>query len=311
MNASPLTITASIERFLQHLRLERNLSNNTVTAYGRDLNRLAEYAEQCHKIVRPSAVERQHLLDYLVHLRSSGLSDRSVARHMSSLRMWCRYLVDRGHLDDNPAALLDMPKTPQTMPDVLTPEEVERLLAVPGLANPRAIRDTAMLEILYATGMRVSELVRLAVGDIDFDRCLVRCFGKGRKERMVPIGEQARARLLHYMRDARPKLCRRPHARRLRNGPAAPMFITGTGKGMTRQGFWKLVKRYATVACIDKPISPHRLRHSFATHMLAGGADLRTVQALLGHVDIGTTQIYTKVHRQRLREVYDRYHPRA
>lgn len=311
MDASPLTIATSIERFLRHLRLERNLSNNTVTAYGRDLNRLAEYTEERHKLIRPAGLSREMLLDYLVHLRSAGLSDRSVARHMSSLRMWCRYLVDRGQLEDNPAALLDMPKTPQTMPDVLTPEEVERLLAIPGLEEPRAIRDTAMLEILYATGMRVSELVRLAVGDIDFDRSLVRCFGKGRKERMVPIGEQARARLLHYLSDSRPRICRRPLGRRLRNGPDAPLFITGTGKAMTRQGFWKLVKRYAAQACIDKPISPHRLRHSFATHMLAGGADLRTVQALLGHIDIGTTQIYTKVHRQRLREVYDRYHPRA
>ena len=311
MDASPLTIGASIERFLRHMRLERNLSNNTVTAYGRDLGRLASYADEAHKVVRPTGIHSQMLLDYLVHLRSSGLSGRSVARHMSSLRMFCRYLVDRGVLDDNPAALLDMPKSPQAMPDVLTPEEVERLLAVPGLGDARAIRDTALLEMLYATGMRVSELVRLGVGDVDFDRSLVRCFGKGRKERMVPIGEHARARLLHYLREARPRICRRPHGRRLRNGPGAPMFITGTGKAMTRQGFWKLVKRYATEAHIDKPISPHRLRHSFATHMLAGGADLRTVQALLGHVDIGTTQIYTKVHRKRLREVYDRYHPRA
>jgi len=304
-------LSVATDRFLRHMRLERNLSNNTVTAYGRDLQRLCAYLEERHNLVSATQMSRDSLVDYLVHLRGEGLADRSVARHMSSIRMWCRYLVDRGVLDDNPAAMLDMPRTPQTVPDVLTPEEVERLLAVPGTETPRALRDTAMLETLYATGVRVSELVGLAISDVDFDRSVLICMGKGRKERMVPIGEQARATLLLYVREARPRITRRSAARRLRHGPHAPLFITASGKGMTRQGFWKLVKRYARDAEIDKPISPHRLRHSFATHMLAGGADLRTVQALLGHVDIGTTQIYTKIHRERLREVYDRYHPRA
>jgi integrase/recombinase XerD len=203
-----------------------------------------------------------------------------------------------------------MPKQGRDLPDVLSQEEVLRLLAAPGTAHDRAVRDTAMLETLYATGLRVSELVNLMLSDVDFDRGLVRCIGKGRKERLVPIGEIARARLVDYLEKARPSLARGNG--RVRKGPQAQsLFLTSQCKPMTRQGFWKLVKRYALVAAIDKPISPHKLRHSFATHLLAGGADLRAVQALLGHADIGTTQIYTHVQRDRLREIYDRFHPRA
>lgn len=310
-NDKPCATEATLDRFLRHLRLERNLSTNTVTAYGRDLSRMLTWLIERHRITTPEQLDHDALIDYLMHVRSEGLSDRSVARHMSSIRMFCRYMVDRGVVVDNPAALLDLPRGTERLPDVLTPDEVERLLAIPGDATPRAIRDSAMLETLYATGMRVSELVKLGLGDVDFDRSLVMCTGKGRKQRLVPVGEHARDRLLTYLRDARPQLCRSPRARTTRRGTQASLFITSAGNGMTRQGFWKLLKRYAEQAAIDKPISPHRLRHSFATHMLAGGADLRTVQALLGHVDIGTTQIYTHVHREHLREVYDRYHPRA
>ncbi len=299
-----------LERFLRHLRLERNLSKNTVTAYGRDLRRFESFCRDQLGIEHPTRLDRQALMSYLIDLREGGLHDRSITRQMSTLRTFGRFMVDRGVIEENPAALLELPQTPRAIPDVLTPDEVARLLTMPGVTTPRGLRDTAMLEALYATGMRVSELVGMLIGDVDFDRGVVICTGKGRKERMVPIGESARQHLLSYLAEGRPQIMRSRNQRARRGGTSA-LFITSQGGAMTRQGFWKLVKRYAQQAGIEKPISPHKLRHSFATHMLAGGADLRTVQALLGHVDIGTTQIYTRVHRERLREIYDRYHPRA
>lgn len=304
------TISELSERFLRHLRLERNLSMNTVTAYGRDLARFGIFCRDQLSFSDVTRIDRAALTSYLIELREAGLHDRSITRQMSTLRSFCRYLVDRGHIEENPAALLDMPQTPRGIPDVLSPGEVSRLLLMPGLETPRGMRDTAMLETLYATGMRVSELVGMEIGDVDFDRGVVICTGKGRKERMVPIGESARQHLLLYLSGARPQILRASKARH-RRGHTSGLFITSQGKPMTRQGFWKLIKRYAEQAGIEKAISPHKLRHSFATHMLAGGADLRSVQAMLGHIDIGTTQIYTRVHRERLREIYDRYHPRA
>ncbi len=307
----PSPLAETVERFLRHLRLERNLSQNTCTAYGRDLRRFERFAHTTLRVSTPDRVDRDTLTAYLVDLRDAGLHDRSVARHMSTLRTFSRYLVEEGLLDESPAALLDMPRNPRSLPEVLSPDEVASLLAAPDVSTARGLRDAAMLETLYATGLRVSELVSLRIGDVDFDRGLVTCMGKGRKERLVPIGEQARASLLVYLADGRPFIARSAVARGRRGGHAAPLFITGQGRPMTRQGFWKLIKRYAELAGIDKPISPHRLRHSFATHLLAGGADLRAVQAMLGHADIGTTQIYTHVHRERLRAIYDDAHPRA
>ncbi len=307
----PSAIEVQIRLFLRYLRLERNMSHNTVTAYGRDLNRMLRHFNDTDGPTHPAGMNRDVLMDYLRALRQDGLQPRSVARHMSTLRSWCRFLVDRDVVEDNPAAVLDMPQTARKLPEVLSREEVDCLLKAPGLDTPRGMRDSAMLETLYATGTRVSELVHLTLDDVDFDRGVVRCLGKGRKERLVPIGEVARERLLLYLREARPFLVRSPDARGRRGGAAASLFITSQGRAMSRQGFWKLLKRYAERAGLDKPMSPHRLRHSFATHLLAGGADLRAVQALLGHVDIGTTQIYTQVHREKLREIYDRTHPRA
>lgn len=311
MTTTPNTLLQTVERFLRHLRLERNMSTNTLTAYGRDLQRMVQYMHDEMGVDRPEDLGRDLLHEYLVALRDSGLQPRSIARHMSTLRTWGHYLVDRALIEENPATLLDMPKLEQDLPDVLTTGEVERLLAAPGSTTERAVRDTAMLETLYATGLRVSELVNLKLTDVDFDRGVVRCMGKGRKERLVPIGEVARARLLGYLSEARPSLARTASGRARRSTASQALFITSQGKSMTRQGFWKLVKRHALSAGIDKSISPHKLRHSFATHLLAGGADLRAVQAMLGHADIGTTQIYTHVHRERLREIYDRFHPRA
>jgi integrase/recombinase XerD len=304
------TLALAAERYLRHLRLERNMAGNTLTAYGRDLHRLIHYLEDQLGVTAVDEMDHDTLVEYLEDLQGDGLQPRSIARHMSTLRSFCAYLIDRGLVRDNPAALLDMPRQGRDLPEVLSQDEVLRLLAAPGSDGERALRDTAMLETLYATGLRVSELVNLTLQDVDFDRGLVRCMGKGRKERLVPIGEIARARLLDYLEQARPLLAR--SATRSRRGPTVQaLFLTSQCRPMTRQGFWKLVKRYALAAGIDKPISPHKLRHSFATHLLAGGADLRAVQALLGHADIGTTQIYTHVQRDRLREIYDRFHPRA
>ncbi len=320
MNATPLprtpetrqpdSLQATVDRFLRHLRLERNMSTNTLTAYGRDLLRMVHYMDEQLGIDMAAELDRDALREYIADLHDTGLQSRSVARHLSTLRTYGHWLVDRGIVMENPALLVDLPRQEHDLPDVLTQEEVGRLLAAPGGEGERSLRDTAMLETLYATGLRVSELVSLQLSDVDFDRGLVRCVGKGRKERLVPIGEVARAHLITYLTNGRPTLVR-GNTRARKGGAPQALFVTSQCKAMTRQGFWKLVKRYAAVAGIDRPISPHKLRHSFATHLLAGGADLRSVQAMLGHADIGTTQIYTHVQRDRLREVYDRFHPRA
>jgi integrase/recombinase XerD len=305
------TVHEATQRWLRHLKLERNMSSNTLMAYSRDIGRLVRWLteQDCGDSV--TDLQRDLLVEYVHELREGGLQPRSVARHLSTLRTFGHWLVDRRLLQDNPAALLDQPRLERDLPDVLTKEEVERLLQAPGQTGDRAIRDTAMLEVLYATGLRVSELVGLTLQDIDFDRGVVRCMGKGRKERLVPMGEVAQARLMQYLEHVRPTLARSGQGRSRRSAGPQSLFLTSQCKSMTRQGFWKLVKRHALAAGIDKVISPHKLRHSFATHLLAGGADLRAVQALLGHADIGTTQIYTHVHRDRLREIYDRFHPRA
>ncbi len=306
----PGALQSAVDRYLRHLKLERNMAGNTLTAYGRDLKRFVVYLDDQHGVEDVADLDRDLLHEYLADLHADGLQPRSIVRHLSTLRNFCAWLLDRGLVGDNPAALLDTPKWNPGLPEVLSRDEIERLLAVPGAGTERAVRDTAMLQTLYATGLRVSELVHLTLHDLDLERGLLRCVGKGRKERLVPIGEVARAGLLAYLEFARPTLVR--IGQRGKRGPQPQaLFITSQCKAMTRQGFWKLVKRYAGEAGIDKPISPHKLRHSFATHLLAGGADLRAVQALLGHADIGTTQIYTHVQRDRLREVYDRFHPRA
>lgn len=304
------TLRQTVERYLRHLKLERNMAGNTLVAYGRDLKRLVDYLDEQHGVEEAADLDRDLLHEYLADLHGDGLQPRSIARHLSTLRNFCGWMLDRGVVQDNPASLLDTPKWNPGLPDVLSQAEVERLLAAPGLATERALRDTAMLQTLYATGLRVSELVNLTLHDLDLERGLLRCMGKGRKERFVPIGEVARLGLVRYLEHGRPTLVKNGMRGR-RGGAPQALFVTSQCKAMTRQGFWKLVKRFAKEAGIDKPISPHKLRHSFATHLLAGGADLRAVQALLGHADIGTTQIYTHVQKDRLREVYDRFHPRA
>lgn len=296
-------IASAINEFLAHVRLERNLARNTALAYGRDLERFRAWCDDQPGLKATTSVTAEVLAEYLSDLHDSELHGRSIARHLSSLRSFFRYLVDFGDVSDNPAALLERPTLPRPLPRVLSTEQVERLLHSPGLTSARAIRDTAMLETLYATGLRVSELCSLRLEDLDLQRGLVRTLGKGRKERLVPIGDAALVALRRYLEGPRGEL----------GGAEArqDLFVNGRGRRMTRQGFWKLLRRHADAAGIDQPISPHKLRHSFATHLLAGGADLRVVQTLLGHADIGTTQIYTQVQGERLRQVVDRHHPRG
>jgi integrase/recombinase XerD len=290
-----------IDLYLSHLRVERNLSRNTLEAYARDLRTLARYGERAGK----SSLGELTALDLNRFLLSLGrrISVRSQARLLSAVRTCYRFLVGEHVLQSDPTAEIDMPKIPRKLPEFLSVQEVDDLLARPPRDDPRGLRDAAMLEVLYATGIRVSELVSLRLDSVDHRMGIVRVFGKGRKERLVPLGEQALSVLEQYLQAARERL--------LRGRRSESLFVTARGRPMSRQGFWKNLKRYARAAGIQRNISPHKLRHSFATHLIERGADLRSVQALLGHADISTTEIYTHVNAERLRAVYDKFHPRA
>jgi integrase/recombinase XerD len=240
---------------------------------------------------------------YLLGLREAGLSPRSVARHLAAIRQFHRFLVREGHSTDDPTAHLESPRPWRRLPTVLSSEEVERLLALRVATTPQALRNHALLEVLYASGLRVSELVGLRLADLDLSVGVVRILGKGDKERLVPLGEVAVASLRAYLARGRPRLEKRL---------ACPyVFLGRHGRGLTRQTFWQLLKRYVGAAGITKRVTPHTLRHSFATHLLERGADLRSVQLMLGHADIGTTQIYTHLSRAHLKAIYDKHHPRA
>jgi integrase/recombinase XerD len=297
-----LSLDAAVDVYLDHLKVERGLSRNTIEAYGRDLSKFRAFAEE-KKLSRAGDVETRHLLQYLVTLASGKLAVRSQARALVALRGLWKHLRAERHVEKDPTADLELPRVGRPLPEVLTPAEVDELLARPDARTMRGLRDAAMLETLYATGLRVSELVALRLADVNLAEGYLSTFGKGRKQRLVPMGEQAVARVKTYLETARPGFDRG------RNAPA--LFLTHLGRPMTRQGFWKLLRGYATAAGILKPISPHKLRHSFATHLLERGADLRAVQAMLGHADIGTTQIYTHLSNARLRQVYKQHHPRA
>ena len=293
---------ARLDQFLNLLLVEKGLSAHTLDAYGRDLARYLEFLAESG-IRTPKAVTPTAILGYLGHLRESGLAPRSRARKLTAVRMFHKFLFAEGMTATNPAALIESPKAPRLLPHALSPAEVERLLAAPAGIEPRDRRDRAMLETLYATGLRVSELVGLRLSDLQLDVGYVRVFGKGSKQRIVPLGEIASDELRLYLADGRPLLAGK--------GSDPRIFLNRAGKGLTRQGFWKIIKRRAAEAGIIKDISPHTLRHSFATHLLENGADLRSVQTLLGHVDISTTQIYTQVTRERLRRIHERHHPRG
>ncbi len=289
----------AVDNFIRYLRLERGLADNTVEAYSRDLVRFTRHLDA--RGLRLEEITREHLVDYLDYLADT-LSARTLSRHISTVRHFFRHLAAEGALPSNPAQLLETPKLTRRLPEVLSPQEVERLLSQPRGNEPRALRDRAMLELLYATGLRVSELVNLELRNINLEAGFVRTFGKGAKERIVPIGEKAAQALRDYLTSGRPRLGRRWQSLHL--------FLSARGSAMTRQGFWKMIKGYGVRAGISKRLTPHVLRHSFASHLLEGGADLRAVQMMLGHADISTTQIYTHVSRDHLRALHERCHPR-
>ena len=291
-----------IDQFLNFLLVEKGLSKKTLEAYSRDLIRYRHFlAEQ--KAAVFSEADTPFILKYLIHLRKSGLVARSRARHLVAIRGLYRFLVQEKFLHNDPARLIDLPKSSLKLPDVLSREDIELLLQAPDSDKPLGIRDAAMLELLYAAGLRVSELVNLKLHDINLEAGFVRVFGKGSKERIVPMGMQAKEKIQNYLKTVRSK--------RLKQKSSPYLFIARADRPMTRQGFWKLLRRYAQQAGLNKKITPHSLRHSFASHLLEGGADLRAVQVMLGHVDISTTQIYTHVTRDHLKQLHRKFHPRG
>lgn len=293
---------ALLDEFLNTLTVERGVSDNTLSAYARDLQRYLAFLER-RKISSPAKVDLSHIQAFLVSLRDSGLSPRSAARTISALRTFHRFLAGQGYVQSDPTALLRTPRVPRSLPNVLSGDEVEQLLQAPDVSSPRGLRDKAMLELLYATGLRVSELLSLPLTALDPTVGFVRCMGKGAKERVVPVGSSALGWLKEYLTRGRPPLTA--------GKDTAFLFLGRSGRRLTRQAFWKSVRSYAGRAGISKRITPHTLRHSFATHLLEHGADLRSVQLMLGHADISTTQIYTHVGRARLREIHERFHPRS
>lgn len=288
--------------YLEHLRVERGLAPRTTRSYAAELRRWGHWSEEAG--VDPLSPSTEALRDFLRHLEQQELSPRSRARALSALRGFLRYLLARGRIEQDPTELLRVREGRRRLPRALAPEEVERLLEAPDVSTPEGIRDRAMLEVAYGCGLRVSELVGLQLGDIDPEEGLVRVRGKGGKHRLVPIGDEAVRWVERYLREARPGFAPR--------GAEGGVFLSRRGRPLTRQWFGKLLKRHAMVAGIAADrVSPHVLRHSFATHLLAGDADLRAVQAMLGHARIVTTEVYTHVDRERLKSVYDRHHPRA
>lgn len=292
----------SVDRFLVYISVERGLSNNTVSAYSSDLLRFVDYLSAIG-IEKPQEIREAHVLSFLEELEISGVSTRSRVRYLSSLRSFFKFMVRFGRLDSNPMELMESPKFLSRLPGYLTTDEVASLLSAPNIEKSGGLRDRAMLETLYASGLRVSELIGLKISDVNLEAGYLITRGKGEKERIVPLGDSAISWLERYLKDVRPILDKR-------NGEVF-IFLNRDGRSLSRQYFWKAIKNYAKEAGIKKEISPHTIRHSFATHLLAGGADLRSVQAMLGHEDVTTTEIYTHVEKERLKEVHRKYHPRS
>jgi integrase/recombinase XerD len=291
-----------LARFNDFIALEQGLSPRTQEAYRRDLARFAEYAE-AKAVAAPVDVTARLLREYVYHLKDLGLSPASIRRNVSAVRTWFRFLTGDGIVVRDPSERLETPKRWRTLPEVLTVEEVKKLIASPTLDDALVFRDRALLELAYGAGLRVSEWITLGVRDLLLEDGLVRVFGKGSKERLVPIGRSAIGAAAVYLRELRP---------RLEKGEGKGiLFLNARGRPLTRMGAWKILRGHVERAGITKHVSPHTLRHSFATHLLEGGADLRAVQEMLGHVDIATTQIYTHVDREYLRQVHRSYHPRG
>ncbi len=291
-----------IQQFLTYLTVERGLAQNTIISYALDLKQFKAFCNR-RQLMQAGRMDRNLVLKYLLELKKTGRSPATISRHMATLKTFCRFLVDEQVLSSDPMANLESPGLKKKLPGVLAQEEVEKLLEQPRVGNTAGLRDKAMLELMYATGMRVSELLALDLDQVDGEYGYVRCLGKGAKERIIPVGAVARNFLTEYLYRGRTKISpgKRENA----------LFLNLRGKRLTRQGFWKIIKKYALAAGITKTITPHTLRHSFATHLLENGADLRALQEMLGHADIATTQIYTHLTQTKLREVYNKHHPRA
>ncbi len=291
-----------VDAYLTHLRVERRLADHTLESYGRDLQRLGEFAAALEKPLQ--AMDRHDLEGFVDGLMNEGLSPRSVARTVAAVRGFYRFAVLAQHLESNPAGDLQAPRAWPALPKFLGVEEVERLMTQPDIATPRGLRDRALIEVLYATGLRVSELIHLRASDLNLEAGYLSTTGKGSKQRIVPVGDQATHWLTKYIREGRPALMGKR---------TSPWLFVNAKKGgsLSRVGFWKILKGYGRTAGLSRTLSPHVLRHSFATHLLEHGADLRSIQMMLGHADLSTTQIYTHVLEARLRAVYDRFHPRA
>ena len=299
MISRPIQSDDLADQFTHHLRVEQGLAKNTIESYSRDLVRYFDFLEKRNQA--PAAASQVDVMEYVSSLAGT-LSVRSIARNLSALKMFYRFLVSEGKTESNPTRLLSAPKLPRRLPGVLSTEEVDKLLCQPDSSTERGMRDRAMLELLYATGLRVSELVNLKMNNVNLEAGYVRTVGKGSKERMVPMGGKALEALREYLDHGR--------AGFLKKRSSSHLFLGPRGKPLTRQGFWKIIKRYGLSAGIRKSITPHALRHSFASHLLERGADLRSVQIMLGHADIATTQIYTHVTRERLKQIHEKHHPR-
>ena len=297
-----MKLDSCVDVYLSHLRVERGLAHNTVQAYGVDLARFVRFCEE-RGATDAAKIDRADVSAYLAMLARGGLGPRSAARNLSAVRGLMRFLVREGEMRRDPTSLAARPKIGRKLPRPLSTGDVQRLLDMPNRSTVRGLRDRALLSVAYAAGLRVSELVSLKVGDVDFRRGVVSAFGKGQKRRYVPLGEVALRDLEAY----RAALQTQRSGRR----ESAVLFPAPSGRPLTRQAFWKIVRRYALAAGLRDRMHPHRFRHSFATHLLEGGADLRSVQAMLGHADVTTTEIYTHVTRDHVREAYDRAHPRA
>ncbi|MEW5910319.1 MAG: site-specific tyrosine recombinase XerD [Thermodesulfobacteriota bacterium] len=295
------TLDQLVDEYLNYCLIEKGLSPRTIDSYSQDLTRFLDFLNQ-NKIQSIAEADTTILLKHLIFLKNQGLSSRSRARHLVALRGFYRFLVEEKVILNDPSRVVDLPKGMLTLPDVLSYPEVKKILDTPDTNKPPGMRDSAMVELLYAAGLRVSELVHLRLTDINTEVGFVRVLGKGTKERIIPIGTYAKDKIDLYLKSGRPRL--------LKHRTSSFLFLGPNGNPLTRQGFWKILKRHARRSGITKPVKPHTFRHSFASHLLERGADLRSVQTMLGHADISTTQIYTHVAREYLKQIHDRFHPR-
>jgi len=294
-------LEAHARTFLNSLRVEKGLSDNTLQAYRRDMEKFVAFAQQ--RKLSTGRVERSDIVDFLGSLYRKGLDSRSVARHLVTVRSFFRFALLEGYVKEDPAATIESPKFRHSLPEFLSLDEVDRLLQQPDTTTTAGMRDRAMIELMYSCGLRVSELCGLRVADLQHEEGCLRCVGKGDKERLVPVGRRALEAVQRYLRESRPQL--------LRDESSPFLFLNPRGQPVNRISFWKLLRDYGRKTKLRKQLTPHMLRHSFATHLLDRGADLRSVQLMLGHSDISTTQIYTHVVEERLKQVYKAHHPRA